>query len=312
MGRNGSLSTMPSTCSATTVVGAAACVAGGFLLAKALSLKGPKYSDPNQPARFAAQKSANCSRALDIDSHFEPGLIKDKRVLVTGCNRGIGLALVKELVACGADVIGTCRKSTDQLKAMGIQVIEGVDVTSDESMAKLVKEIAAPVDVVINNAGYFKTERESVLEGTMDFDDQVKTIDICAVGILRVSDALFRAGKITEGGKIIMITSQGGSIDWRSVQCPDGGDYGHHMSKAAANMGAVLLANELKGKVAVGIFHPGFNRTEMTSKYSEIWDIEGAVDVSVGAKRILHEVNLLGMETSGQFINCEDGLLIPW
>ena len=37
------------------------------------------------------------------------------------------------------------------------------------------------------------------------------------------------------------------------MQCPDGGDYGHHMSKAAANMAAKLVANELKGKAMVGI-----------------------------------------------------------
>ncbi|KAJ1621336.1 hypothetical protein T492DRAFT_1149727 [Pavlovales sp. CCMP2436] len=38
--------------------------------------------------------------------------------------------------------------------------------------------------------------------------------------------------------------------------------------------------------------HPqGFNKTGMTAKYKEIWDVEGAVDVAVGAKRVLHEVN---------------------
>ena len=78
-------------------------------------------------------------------------------------------------------------------------------------------------------------------------------------------------------------------------------------------MGAVLLANELRSKgVAVGVLHPGFNRTEMTSKYAHIWDVEGAVEPSVGAKRVLHEINILSMETSGRFINCEDGLQIPW
>ena len=39
---------------------------------------------------------------------------------------------------------------------------------------------------------------------------------------------------------------------------------------------------------------------------------EGAVDAAVGAKRVLHEVLQGGMSTSGKFINCEDGLQIPW
>jgi len=60
------------------------------------------------------------------------------------------------------------------------------------------------------------------------------------------------------------------------------------------------------------MLHPGFNRTGMTAKYSEIWDKEGAVDPSVGAKRVLHEIGQVTMEKSGSFINCEDGLQIPW
>ena len=85
------------------------------------------------------------------------------------------------------------------------------------------------------------------------------------------------------------------------------------MSKAAANMMAMLLAQEVKKKgIAVGIFHPGFNKTGMTAKYKDIWDREGAVDPSIGAKRVMYETGLLSMETTGKFINCEDGLQIPF
>ena len=85
------------------------------------------------------------------------------------------------------------------------------------------------------------------------------------------------------------------------------------MSKAAANMMAMLLAQEVKSKgIAVGIFHPGFNKTGMTAKYKDIWEREGAVDASVGAKRVMHETSQLSMETTGKFINCEDGLEIPF
>lgn len=57
---------------------------------------------------------------------------------------------------------------------------------------------------------------------------------------------------------------------------------------------------------------PGFNKTDMTAKYKDIWEIEGAVDVECGAMRVLHEINIGGMATTGKFINCEDGLQIPW
>ena len=38
----------------------------------------------------------------------------------------------------------------------------------------------------------------------------------------------------------------------------------------------------------------------------------GAVDPSIGAKRVIHEIGLLNLESAGTFINCEDGLQIPW
>ena len=50
----------------------------------------------------------------------------------------------------------------------------------------------------------------------------------------------------------------------------------------------------------------------MTQKYAKIWDKEGAVQPAIGAKRVLHEINMLSMATSGKYINCEDGLEIPW
>ena len=58
------------------------------------------------------------------------------------------------------------------------------------------------------------------------------------------------------------------------------------------------------------LLHPGFCRTEMTRKYESIWDAEGAVDVEIGAMRVLVEVGK--KHESGSFVNCEDGLRIPW
>ena len=64
-------------------------------------------------------------------------------------------------------------------------------MTIDDNMKTLVKGLkGVNVDILINNAGYFMKERESILDGTMDFSEEMKMIDICAVGMLRVTNAL--------------------------------------------------------------------------------------------------------------------------
>lgn len=273
----------------------------------------PKYSIADQEARFAKAKEENDERSLDITTVFDPSFLKGKRVAVTGANRGIGLAIATELAAHGARIIAINRSDSEELRALKPEeVILGIDVQNDEQCEGIKDQIkGGPIDILINNAGYFYKEVETI--DSLNFPEEIKMIDICACGPLRVTTSLIHGNLLLKGSKIIVITSQGGSVGWRFTQNPNGKDYGHHMSKAAANMMAVLLAQEMKEKgIAVGIFHPGFNKTGMTAKYRDIWEAEGAVDPSVGAKRILHETSKLSMETTGKFINCEDGLEIPW
>lgn len=50
------------------------------------------------------------------------------------------------------------------------------------------------------------------------------------------------------------------------------------MSRAACNIAGVLMSEELKQHgIPVVMLHPGFNRTEMTAKYAEIWDKEASL-----------------------------------
>jgi len=270
------------------------------------------YTKADQVARFAAAKAENNARYLDIETVYDGSYLKGKRVLVTGGNQGLGLAIVTELATQGAEVVVVGRRSSPELDALeGVQVITSVDVTDTASISgKMVDEIGEKAfDIVINNAGYFWEPHETL--DNMNFEEQLKQIDICALGPLRVSWALLKAGLVK--GTVIIITSQAGSAQWRFTQNPEGGDYGHHMSRAACNIMGVLLSQEFKALgIPVLLLHPGFNKTGMTKKYEAIWEIEGAVDASVGAKRVLHEVKGLTMDKSGQFINCEDGLNIPW
>jgi NAD(P)-dependent dehydrogenase (short-subunit alcohol dehydrogenase family) len=145
----------------------------------------------------------------------------------------------------------------------------------------------------------------------MDFGAQLAQIDVCAVGVLRVTSACLSV--LTPGSKVVVVSSQAGSVAWRATQSPRGGEYGHHMSRAACNMAAVLLARELFPRgVAVALLHPGFVRTDMTRKYAHLWDEEGAVEPEEGAMRVLYEAQRARLDASVVLINCEDGLRIPW
>eukprot|EP00545_Synedropsis_sp_CCMP1620_P013731 CAMPEP_0119003868 /NCGR_PEP_ID=MMETSP1176-20130426/810_1 /TAXON_ID=265551 /ORGANISM="Synedropsis recta cf, Strain CCMP1620" /LENGTH=332 /DNA_ID=CAMNT_0006955505 /DNA_START=24 /DNA_END=1022 /DNA_ORIENTATION=+ len=281
--------------------------------------RGGKYSLADQTARFTKAKEEKNERYLDITSVYDGGDLSGKRVVVTGGNRGLGFEITKELVAAGATAIVICRSGSDELsKLVGkYNVYSGVDVTDNEAVKKVAKKIkndGGDIDVVINNAGYFYEPCEKITDDSLNFDEQLKQINICALGPLRINSAMVNAGALAKEAKLVIITSQAGSVEWRSTQNKDeGGDYGHHMSRAACNIAGALQAEELRSKgFTVILLHPGFNRTEMTKKYAHIWDIEGAVEPNMGAKRVIYETIKATPEDTGKFINCEDGLQIPW
>lgn len=281
--------------------------------------RGGTCSLADQVARFDKAKTEKNERYLNIESVYDGGDLSGKRVLVTGGNRGLGLEIAKQLVSIGATALVLCRSSSKELEMLvgKYNVYSGVDVSDDAAVIKAIKSVKSDggaLDMVINNAGYFYEPPETILDNSLNFDEQLKQINICALGPLRVNSACVNSKALAEGAKLVIITSQAGSVEWRTTQNKDeGGDYGHHMSRAACNIAGALQAEELRKKgFSVILLHPGFMRTEMTAKYSEIWDKEGAVDASQGAKRVLYEAIKSNMETTGQFVNCEDGLRIPW
>jgi len=295
-----------------------------------LERNGVKYSIADQQARFANAKATNDTHHLDITTVYDGSGLKGKRVLITGAEQGLGFELVKEITKQGGTWVQAGRNSSDDLDAFAVAnpgsgtIINGIDVTSEDAMAKMVTEVGeVPLDIVVNCAGYFYSPNESIgvgREGHMNYKHQMLQIDVCALGPLRITQALYKGGKIAKDGKVIIITSQAGSCEWRFTQNPTqkvgeefDGNYGHHMSRAACNIMGCILSQELKAdNIPVQMLHPGFNRTAMTKKYADIWDIEGAVEPNVGAKRVLYEMLKANMETTGTVINCEDGRVIPW
>ena len=217
-------------------------------------------------------------------------------VLVTGANRGIGLELVRALAARGDRVIAACRSHSVELQALDVAVEEGVDVTSDDSVAHLVRRLESkPIDLLINNAGILTRETLSA----MDFDAVRLQFEVNAMGPLRVTRALLP--QMGPGSKVGIVTSRMGSL----ADNTSGSRYGYRMSKAAANMAGVSLAQDLNDRgIAVALLHPGFVRTGMTGG-------NGHIGPGEAAEGLLARMDELNLGNSGRFWHA-NGEELPW
>ncbi len=219
-----------------------------------------------------------------------------KTVVITGSNRGIGLSFAALYKAKGWQVYALCRHSSKTLDALGVYVLEGVDISKD-AVEKVLKDNLADVsiDLLINNAGILRNE----VLGELDMDSMRHQFETNTLGPLRVTEALLP--QISQGGKIALITSRMGSIADNGT----GGYFGYRMSKAALNIAGVSLAKDVATQdIAVAILHPGLVGTDMISGYGDITPDEAA-------ERLAERIDELSMKTSGTFWH-SNGEILPW
>lgn len=216
-------------------------------------------------------------------------------VVVTGANRGIGLAFARALAARGATVVGTARDPDGATELGRVARVEPLDVRRDASVEAFAALLAdMPVDLLINNAGILLPDDLD----TVGSDDLLAQVDVNAFGPLRVTRALLpnlRAAR----GRVVNITSRMGSI----ADNTSGRMYGYRASKAALNAVTRSLALDL-APIPVVALHPGFVQTEMVGG-------RGDVTPEEAVRRLLLLVDRLDTAMSGRFFH-RDGEELPW
>ncbi len=223
-------------------------------------------------------------------------------ILITGTNRGIGLEFARQYAGDGADVIACCREPAraDALRAIKgkIRVI-ALDVADPRSVEALVRTLnGEAIDILINNAG-IGGARETP-KGIIDFASWMNIFAVNSVAPVMVAVALRDNLKKGHDKKLVQITSQLGSIANHS-----GGAFPYHASKAAVNSFMHGLSKQwAKNGISVGIFHPGWVKTDMGGSEAPV-KVEDSV---TGLRARIAELNPKNSGTYRDFQNKE----IPW
>lgn len=220
-----------------------------------------------------------------------------RHVLITGANRGLGLAFARRYLDRGDTVVGTARnpEEAEALQEAGARV-EALDVNDPDSVSALAGRLGdMPVDLLILNAGILAEDPwpdldpESVL-------DQLETN---AVGPLRVVQGLRDALSRADSPKVIGLSSVMGSIGENS----DGGYYGYRASKAAFNAVLRSLSVDLE-PIPVTAVHPGYVRTRMTGGQGHVTPEESTGD-------LVDLIDRVDRSMSGRFFD-RHGKELPW
>ena len=215
----------------------------------------------------AAILSFSVSTTALAQTHAAPSIGASPVVLITGSNRGIGLALATAYARAGWRVIATCR---DPARATGLTTlakahpnlsVEALDVTNPISIDALVtRRRGQPIDVLINNAGT-SGDHQGQLPGSFDEAAFQDIMRVNAFAPLRLSTALLDNVAASRQKKIIAITSGRGSV---SKPFLEQRAYFYDMSKAALNLGMRKLQDGVRDKgVLIGIFAPGIVDTDL-------------------------------------------------
>ncbi|WP_406639737.1 SDR family oxidoreductase [Amycolatopsis sp. WGS_07] len=151
------------------------------------------------------------------------GVNDTKTALVTGANKGIGLAIARGLgsigftVAVGARDEANREKAVEELRAEGIDAFGvALDVTSEDSVAAAAKALDR-LDVLVNNAGISGPFDDGAQDPTtLDLDVVRTVLDTNVFGVVRVTNAMLPLLRKAESPRIVNMSSNMGSLKLQS------------------------------------------------------------------------------------------------
>ena len=213
-------------------------------------------------------------------------------VLITGANRGIGKALADRYASAGAKDTGTQRAAGGALHSL--------DVTDPAAITALAATLGdQTIDLLVCNAGVYADKGQSLDQG-YPADMWADGFATNVTGVFLTLQAFLPHLRRAKAGKIAIISSQMAS----HTRAP-GGSYIYRASKAAAlNLGRNLATDLAPEGISVGIYHPGWVRTDLGGPNARL-----SVDEAIAA--CVPTINALTLEDTGQFRG-HDGSTVPW
>ncbi len=200
-------------------------------------------------------------------------------ILITGANRGIGKALADQYRNDGHQVTGTARDDSAEMR------LDVSDPARHSAMADRLQ--GQPVDLLICNAGVYLDKGQGIDGYPAEMWAQSFATNV--TGVFLTVQALLpnlRAAR----GRIAIISSQMAS----HTRAP-GGSYIYRSSKAAVlNLGRNLATDLRSDGIAVGIYHPGWVKTDMGGSAADIH-----LDQAVSG--LIDRFDSLSLDTSGCF-----------
>jgi len=181
-----------------------------------------------------------------------------RSVLVTGGNRGIGLAIARRLAA-GGDSVTVTSRSGEPVAGLSVVRCDVREAASVDEAFTAVEQEQGPVEVLVANAGVTQDQ----LLALMSEDAFTSVLDTNLAGAYRVAKRAVRGMMRMRRGRLIFISSVVGLYG-------SGGQANYAASKAGLVGFARSLARELGSRgITSNVVAPGFVDSDMTAALSE-------------------------------------------